>query len=210
MFYTGVNRNIAQSIMLAISTSPADPQSWIKQGVVFRPQHAGMVYAGPESWSDARDPMMLRYNGRYYMYYTGRDLSGGIVGVAVADQLMGPWRDLGAVLGTSSSTMPESPFVVPYEGHFYLYYNDSGPDGAGAAWRRSSTPFGPWQPTGKEPLGWAHDFYLSGHGWYASYVIGNGVAIGVTPLRWDTTVWPPSPRIGWRTLLPLAVAGADK
>ncbi len=35
MFYTGFNRNVAQSIMLATSTNPADPKSWMRRGLVF-------------------------------------------------------------------------------------------------------------------------------------------------------------------------------
>lgn len=90
MFYTGVNRYIAQSIMLATSTTPDNPQSWTKQGVVFQPHHDSMVYAGAHTWSDARDPMVLAHNNRYFLYYTGQDTSGGIIGVAMADTLTGP------------------------------------------------------------------------------------------------------------------------
>lgn len=128
MFYTGVNHAIAQSIMLATSTNPADPHSWVKHGVVFRPNHTGMVYGGADVWSDARDPMVIRHNNTYFLYYTGRDVTGGIVGVAMADSLMGPWRDLGAVLRTSAAVLPESPFVLAYDGVFYLYYNAAGGD----------------------------------------------------------------------------------
>ncbi len=202
MFYAGVNRNMAQSIMLATSTNPADPLSWVKQGVVFQPNHPAMVYPGPTSWSDARDPMVLPYNNRYYMYYTALDTSGGIVGQAVADTVNGPWQDLGATLNVDASTRSESPFVVPYNGNFYLYTNDQGGTTNGEVWRSAPSPFGPWQSPVTEPFGWADDFYQVGTMWYASYVIGDGTAIGFTPILWNTTTSPASPQLTWRILLP--------
>ena len=39
MYYTGVNFNFTQSIMLATSTNPADPASWQSQGMIFQPSH---------------------------------------------------------------------------------------------------------------------------------------------------------------------------
>lgn len=207
MFYTGVNRHLAQSIMLATSTNPADPQSWTRQGVVFRPNHAGMVYPGPASPSDARDPMLYRYGERYFLYYTGRDVSGGIVGVAMADQLTGPWQDLGAVLRLSSDTMPESPFVVAYADGYYLYYNAAGDAGSSPQWQWAPSPFGPWQAAIYEPVGWAHDFYHTGTAWLVSYVVGNGQAIQVATVRWDATTTPPRPRIGHQIYLPVVRQG---
>jgi len=206
MFYTGVNQHISQSIMLATSTNPADPKSWTKQGVVFRPNHEGMVYPGPESWSDARDPMVLRYNNRYFLYYTGQDKTGGIVGVALAETLSGPWRDLGAVLQLPPSLIPESPFVVAKDDFFYLYYNAAGAAAnrlAGPQWQWSPSPFGPWQAPTKETLGWGHDFFFTGKAWLASYIIGNGEAIGVKQIDWDQTQFPPHPLLGQQGFLPL-------
>ena len=65
LYYTGVNRHMAQSIMLATTTTPAEPASWVKRGVIFRPNHPGMVYPGPTAWSDGRDPMVREHGGAY-------------------------------------------------------------------------------------------------------------------------------------------------
>jgi beta-xylosidase len=205
MFYTSVNANIAQQIALATSTNPADPESWQKHGIVFQPQHDGMVYDGPHTWSDARDPMVLRHDQQYWLYYTGRDSTGGIVGVAVADTLEGPWRDQGAVLRTAEGVMPESPFVIKHAGRFYLSYTAAEPGSASVShWQWATAPSGPWHPARQEPLGWAHDFSFTGNWWLASYVIGPGRAIGISPVRWNTTAGtPPVPQIGWSLFLPL-------
>ncbi len=204
MFYTGVNRHIAQSIMLATSHDPSDLQSWVKHGVVFRPHHEGMVYPGPDNWADARDPMVFRYDDRYYMYYTGLDTSGGIIGVAMADSLTGPWVDLGATLHTGA-VIPESPFVVTYQNYFYLFYHATFPGESRAVWRWAPSPFGPWQSIHPLQTGWAHDFYLSVDTWYMSYLVGNGEAIKVVPLDWDHSTSPPRPQIDHHTFLPIIV-----
>lgn len=201
MFYTGFNRNVAQSIMLATSTNPADPESWARRGLVFQPHHEDVVYDGSEPWSDGRDPMVLRYNDRYFLYYTGRDQHGGIVGVAIADDLMGPWRDLGPVLRLPEPDgMPESPFVINHDGYFYIYYNATG---SGQRWQWAPSPFGPWQSPVYEPFGWAHDFYFDGTRWLASYLNGYGEEIQVRPVRWQTHTNPATPMIHYRSYLPL-------
>lgn len=215
MFYTGVNHYYYQSIMLATSTDPSDPESWVKQGVVFVPDHLGMLRRGKvdetDYWLDNRDPMIFRYadNGRFYMYYTGLDHSGGIIGVAEASSLMGPWEDKGSVLTLSPRTVPESPFIIQRGKTFYLYTNDSGVERFGERWRSSPSPFGPWSSPVSELVGWALDFYNTGTTWYATYVIGNGSAIGVTPLLWDTTTDPPSPYIRRLTQVYLPLISSD-
>jgi hypothetical protein len=177
MFYTGVNRHISQSIMLATSSHPADPTSWVKQGVIFRPNHPGMVYAGAEHWSDARDPMVLKYNQRYYLYYTGRDVTGGIVGVAMADALVGPWYDLGAVVRLPATLMPESPFVVAYNNFFYLYYN-----AAGDTQHPLSGPQWQWAPSPLRSVATAN----KGAAWVGTrlFLHGNGVVGLLSRWQW--------------------------
>ena len=75
LFYTGVNYAFTQSILLATSNNPADPDQWQVHGVVFQPNHAGMIWENNE-WADCRDPMVIWENGRYYLYYTGLDEDG--------------------------------------------------------------------------------------------------------------------------------------
>jgi len=203
MFYTGVNRNVAQSIMLAVSKNPADPKSWQKMGVVFRPNHTNMVYAGAHKWSDNRDPMILKQQGQYYLYYTGKDTSGGVVGVATSASITGTWQDWGAVVQTSLKSMPESPFVLENGGVYYMMYNDTG--GNGPTWSWAVSPLGPWQPEHNETIGWAHDFVRipNSSSWLVSYVQGDGESIHVTPLTWVNNNYPLRiPRIGSRTYLP--------
>lgn len=199
MFYTGVTNAGTQSIMLATSKNPADPSSWVKQGVVFVPNHAGMIYPGPGSFSDARDAMVLKYNGVYYMYYTGRDQTGGILGVAKSNSINGPWIDYGAMLALPANEMPESPYVIERNNKFYLYYNHTG---IGEVYRVADLPIGLWANETKEPsYGWANDFYNDNGQWYASYIYGDADGIKVEPLRWGGS--PERPLIGYMIHMPV-------
>lgn len=206
MFYTGVNRNIAQTTMLATSTNPADPTSWQRHGAVFRPTHSDTTYPGPNEWSDNRDPMILAHNGRYFMYYTARHHDRGVVALAVAEDLHGPWTDIGAILRAAPGNWPESPYVIHQHDTFYLYYNGSGSD-SGQRWHAATTPYGPWRPAVREPVGWAYDFYNDDQTWLASYLLGNGREIQVSPIAWNTNNQPATPRIVQvaRLYMPVAI-----
>lgn len=137
MFYTGVtcpqSGQWCQRICVASTLNPDDPANWERthdvQFVVagtaqswFRPDHAGHVWTD-SAWADCRDPMVFRHKGRWYMFYSGMDTTGGICGVATAPAITGPWRDYGAVLRVSHG-IPESCFVVEDpEGGFVMVFN---------------------------------------------------------------------------------------
>jgi len=180
MFYTGVTWNMTQRIMLAISTNPAQPSSWFSMGAVFRPEHLGMKWI-PGGWADCRDASILEKDGVFYMYYTGSDLEGGILGVATSSSLLGPWSDQGAVIGPLKGEMMESPIVVFLDRVFYLFYNHTR---RSEYYRVAESPVGPWSdPTPLEP-GWAHEVWQARHGeWYTSYLTGYTVTIA--PLAWE-------------------------
>ena len=59
MYYTGVKGPypyLTQSIMLATTTNPADPNAWEQQGMVFQPNHPNMLWEDG-TWADCRDSM---------------------------------------------------------------------------------------------------------------------------------------------------------
>jgi hypothetical protein len=204
MFYTGVTSAFAQSIMLATSDNPADPASWVRRGLILQPDHPGSIWGGFDTWSDCRDPMVLKAGDRYYLYYTGLDTGGGIVGLATASDPLGPWTDWGAVL-TRPVSMPESPAVVAYGGLYYLLYNDAPPGGLGEVYHYGPTPAGPWSKARPFRPGWAHEVWLGGDArFYTSYLTDYTVSIDY--LTWDSTYVPARPFIGetvYRVSLPL-------
>jgi len=192
MYYTGVTNAFAQSIMLATSTDPTDPNSWQPQGMVFQPNHSGMIWGGFNTWSDCRDPTVAKVNGIYYLYYTGLDQSGGIVGVATSISPVGPWTDWGAVLNVSPGVMAESPTIWSYSNSYYLFYNDTS---QGEFFRIGPGPTGPWsQPYVFYP-GWAHEVWQGLDGFtYTSFL--KSYTVTISRLTWDSLYVPPRPFIG--------------
>ena len=219
MFYTGVKGpypNLTQSIMLATSTNPADPDSWQQHGMVFQPDHSNMIWEDGK-WADCRDPMVIKAGETYYLYYTGRDKDGGIIGVARSNSLMGGWEDMGSTLtmtgqlnfefvNSVQSVVPESPVVYYQQGYYYLFYNSDGEH-----YRIGGSPIGPWSTEYTITPGWAHEVWLGIDGrTYTSYLpydsSGIGYPIIISVLSWDDFFDPLHPFIGeerFHTLLPL-------
>ena len=200
MYYTGTTRYMTQSIMLATSTNPAGPNSWQPQGMIFQPNHPGMVWQSNQ-WADCRDPTVIKIGSTYYLYYTGLDQAGGIVGIATATSPLGPWTDWGAIL-TLTNGMPESSTLAAHGGSHYLFYNDTS---QGERFRIGPGPTGPWTQAYVFAPGWAHEVWQGqdGHS-YTSFLTDYTVTI--SRLTWDAFYNPPRPFIGervFRLMLPL-------
>ncbi len=197
MYYTGVKGPypyLTQSIMLATTTNPAEPESWEQQGVVFQPDHLGMVWQD-NTWSDCRDPMVSKQGNIFYLFYTGRDIDGGIVGIATASTLDGSWDDFGSIL-TLDTGSPESPFIWQDNGVFYLVYNHTGlGELSGEKYHFGPTPAGPWSDELPLSPGWAHEIWSGMDGrTYTSYLTNYTVTI--QPLLYNTRYNPPRLFIG--------------
>ena len=202
MYYTGLGSDYVQSIMLVTSTNPADTLSWEPQGMIFQPDHPGMIWK-VGTWADCRDPMVLKVEDTYYMYYTGRDEDGGIVGLATSVSPLGPWYDWGSIItlpddGARSSgplgvRMPESATVFPHAGMYYLFYNSRG-----EYYHVGAGPSGPWSEASEFYPGWAHEIWTGQDGkTYASYLVGYpNYAIAISQLIWDDFYFPHRPFIG--------------
>ena len=207
MFYTGVTHNFAQSIMLATSTNPADPNSWNEQGMIFQPTHEGAVW-DTGTWANCRDPDVILVDGVYYLYYTGQDETGGIVGVASAPDPAGLWTDLGAVIDPTPGYVFESPIVVPNQDFFYLVYHKNIPGQSKGVYSLiSESPIGLY----REPIllfpGWAHEIWRDTQdNLRISYLTNNTVTIAT--LSWNELFHPPRPFIGeqvYNFFLPIMV-----
>jgi predicted GH43/DUF377 family glycosyl hydrolase len=218
MYYTGVTgvsglaepEPLAQSIMLATTGDPSDPGSWIERGVVFQPDHDGMIWGGFDTWSDCRDATVIRVGSQYYLYYTGLDYdsdlrtSVGIIGLASSSSPLGPWLDQGAILKLAGA-MPESPTVTVRDGVYYLFYNHAGAEVLGGMVRHGPTPAGPWTQASPFRPGWAHEVWTGRDGKpHTSYL--EGYQVTIQQLTWDSFYKPPQPFIGeavYRVFAPL-------
>ena len=144
MFYTGVNFNVAQAIMLAVSD---DLYHWekVSREPVWR---AGDWCGWDESrWSDCRDSMIFKDDdGTFYMYYcsTYPTEDGGrkaCVGAAVSHDLT-TWQDAGFISVPNLRAHAESPFVLKKDGKYYLFYTNSG---FGTCYAVSDDPVTGWE-----------------------------------------------------------------
>lgn len=192
MYYTGVSKGMTQSIMLATTDNPADPDSWTPQGMIFQPNHPGMIWEAGR-WSDCRDPFVIKNGDTYYLLYTGRDHDGGIVGLATSSNPAGPWLDWGTIIAPlADQAIPESPSLAVYDSIYYLFYNHTG---RGEVVRVGASLAGPWSGGHGFSPGWAHEVWQSpGGDWFSSFLTDYTVTI--SPLVWDEFFNPPEPFLG--------------
>ncbi len=202
LIYTGVSKGVTQSIMLATSTNPSDPESWQSHGMVFQPSHNGRVWE-PGKWADCRDPTVVKIDNTYFLYYTGLDIDGGIVGMATATSPFGPWVDWGAIIPPLSDfAMAESATIVRFDQSFYLFYHDTS---QGEVYRIGGSQAGPWEPVMGFIPGWAHELWQTSSGqWYTSFL--QDYTVTISPITWDEYFSPAKPTIGssvYHMVLPL-------
>ena len=187
MYYTGVTSQYTQSILLATSTNPSDPASWQQQKVVFQPNHIGMNWLN-DQWADCRDPDVIKVGNLYYLYYTGSDIHGGIIGLATAPSPLGPWTDWGAILSAPplSKAMYESPAIFVHDTYYYLAFNDTS---RGEHYLIGPSPAGPWIDPFTLTPGWAHELWTGQDGiTYSSYL--TNYTITISPITWDIFYTP--------------------
>jgi hypothetical protein len=204
LIYTGVSRGITQSIMLATSTDPSNPESWQSHGMVFQPSHSGMVWEAGK-WADCRDPTVIKIENTYYLYYTGLDIDGGIIGMATSLSPFGPWVDWGGIISPlPANVMAESATVVSFDQSYYLFYNDTS---RGGMYRIGGSQAGPWEPPVGFTPGWAHELWQNSSGqWYTSYL--QDYTVTISPMTWDNFFSPAKPSIGlsvYHMVLPMVL-----
>ncbi|MFC1923024.1 family 43 glycosylhydrolase [Chloroflexota bacterium] len=191
LYYTGVTRDFTQSILLATSSDPSDPESWEKQEQVFQPNHPGMIWQDGKA-ADCRDPTVIKQGDVYHMYYAGRDQSGSIIGLATAPSPMGPWTDWGTVVSPEPDAILESPTIAQFEGFSYLFFTRST---VGGFYRIGASPSGPWRAPVSFNPGWAHEIWQDmGGKWFTSFL--TNLTVTIEPLSWDKLFNPPRPFIG--------------
>jgi hypothetical protein len=198
-----VTQEFTQSILLATSTDPANPGSWVKQDMVFQPDHPGSTWQELQ-WADNRDPMVIKKGNTYSLYYSATDESGGIIGVATANSPYGDWLDWGSTITPLAGTIPESPTLLFENSFYYLFYHVPNlPE----SYRIGASATGPWMEPEVIGPGWAHEVWTGVDNiLYISYL--TEYSISISPLIWIPDSNPPRPFIGgayYRTLIPITM-----
>lgn len=175
MFYTGVNYNVTQAIGLAKSKDLYHWERYEKNPVIIPGKWAMW---SRETWSDGRDPCILKDGDMFYAYYCAHtyseELNRGVycIGVASSKDLYN-WKDEGfVILKESMNTPPESPFVIKKNGKYYLFYTDYK---AGTVFAISDNPTTGFIDAAPEirtiiPSVSASEIYFSNGKWYISYI----------------------------------------
>ena len=193
MFYTGVNQNVSQTICLATST---DLYNWKRseKNPLLKSPSWGIWSA--DSWSDCRDPMVLKDGDTYYLYYTvGRKVPETgkpeySVGIFSSKDLL-DWKDESFIrFAESVTTPPESPFVVKRDGRYYLFYSNYK---YGISYAVSDDPVKGWKELPPEEMAVlpgvsASEIFQKGDQWHMSYISHdkNGLHfLEVCKLHWD-------------------------
>ncbi len=132
-----------------------------------------------QDFFDARDPMVLLIDGTYHLYYTAnldRGTSNHVVNVRTSKDLL-HWSPARVALihpekGTWGGPT-ESPFVVHYGDHFYLFV---GPDGDYRATKVYRSP---------NPYGWSYSDQVYGFPSHAAEIVEDGGKYYATNAGWD-------------------------
>lgn len=143
-------------IACAVADDPMGP---------YRPHSVAIKGRGGDFFDAgaAHNPHIHRFGSRYYLYYMGAGEKGNFnasrmsqrIGVAVADNLTGPWqRDekplIDVTPGSFDSKMVTNPSVAFFKGRYVMVYKAQGDDGKvlhGVAF--ADAPDGPFQKHGK-------------------------------------------------------------
>jgi predicted GH43/DUF377 family glycosyl hydrolase len=121
MFYTGVNSFGAQQTGLAVSSTL---DNWFKYpGPVYNPDPAWALW-DETTWCHGRDPHVIEYNGKYYMFVTAKTVdSFGAVACAVSDDLFN-WTDIGPIYVHDTWHVMESVFIMQRNGKFHMFFTE--------------------------------------------------------------------------------------
>lgn len=142
--------------------SSPDLVTWEDHGDVLR-LGQDVLWADRRAWA----PAAVIHRGKVYLYFTADEN----IGVAIADQPTGPFRDIGRPLverGQFPGTMIDPAVFVDDDGAAYLYWGNTVLHGVRLA--DDLVSFDPdevrsWEPPGFREAGWVHRrgdiYYLS-------------------------------------------------
>lgn len=121
MYYTGVNQHWAQQSGVAIS---ADLYNWGKfPGPIYHPDPAWATWDELE-WSHGRDPHIIEYNGKYYMFLTALTKDGyGAVSCAESEDFV-TWTDIGPIYVHNNWHVLESVFITYRNNKFHMFFTE--------------------------------------------------------------------------------------
>ncbi len=161
LYYTGVDRYIAQAIGIATAppgalrsgTGPgpsADPFVPLADNPIFRPDTAWARWEAG-TWSNCRDPFVFAHESAHWLLVTAttRDRRGAI-GLAHSTDGGGRFVDAGLLVIGEAGEALESPQLHRLDGRWFLLFT---PDRRGGTWVIEAPDFrGPWESSARTRL----------------------------------------------------------
>ena len=122
MYYTGVNAVGSQQSGLSVSS---DLFGWTKwPNPIYHPDQVWAEWI-ENGFAHGRDPHILEYNGRYYMFVTAKtNTNKGAIARAVSDDLLN-WEDIGPLYVHDSWHVLESVFLMQRpNGKWHMFFTE--------------------------------------------------------------------------------------
>jgi hypothetical protein len=156
MFYTGVNRNYAQAIGVAVSN---DLFTWTKypSNPVYTPSTTWASW-NSSTWSNCRDPFVFQDQGTWYLTTTAwTNASTGAISLASSSDLL-HWTDLGPLLVHPGPTQAwhvlESTNLHYYGGNWHLFFTEQ--NASGSSYLSAPNLTGPWNFSARQAFDAGH------------------------------------------------------
>jgi predicted GH43/DUF377 family glycosyl hydrolase len=200
MFYTGVNTSHAQQTGLAYSN---DLNSWGK--LPWPVYHPDPVWAEWDegAWSHGRDPHVIEYNGKYYMFLTAKTNNNlGAVACAESNNLLS-WTDIGPLYVHDSWHVLESVFIMERNGKWHMFFTEEAVYGTSHV--TCDSLFGDWNMSNRRIIDTGHAAQITtlsdGTEIFSRHAVyDNGFGVQYHTIRFDELAWAgdiPAPYKPW-------------
>jgi hypothetical protein len=200
MYYTGVNTPHAQQTGLAFTN---DLYSWGKlPWPIYNPDPVWAEW-DESAWSHGRDPHVIEYDGRYYMFVTAKTNNNlGAIGCAVSDDRL-RWTDIGPLYVHDSWHVLESVFIMERNGKWHLFFTEEAVFGTSHV--TSDTLFGDWNMANRRIIDTGHAAQITtlsdGTEMFSRHAVyDNGHGVQYHTIRIDELAWAgdiPAPYKPW-------------
>lgn len=200
MYYTGVNTPHAQQTGMAFSV---DLYAWDK--IPWPMYHPDPVWAEWDEtlWSHGRDPHVIEYNGKYYMFVTAKTNNNlGAVACAESEDLL-TWTDIGPLYVHDSWHVLESVFIMERQGKFHMFFTEEAVYGTSHV--LADSLFGEWDMANRRIIDTGHAAQITnlsdGRQMFSRHAVyDNGLGVQYHTIRVDELAWAgdiPAPYKPW-------------
>ncbi len=200
LYYTGVNTVHAQQTGIAFSN---DLFGWTKiPWPVYRPDPIWAQW-DESIWCHGRDPHVIAYNNKYYMFVTAKTNWGlGAIACAESDDMFN-WTDVGPLYVHDSWHVLESVFIMQRNGKWHMFFTEEAVFGTSHV--SNDSLFGDWSMANRRIIDTGHAAQITtlndGTEMFSRHAVYAGGPVGqYHNIRFDELAWAgdiPAPYKPW-------------